>query len=155
MSGEESVQFVDTNVLIYAYDRSAGEKHARAQALVADLWRVRRGCLSVQVLQEFYVVGARKLIEIEPADLHVILADLALWQVHAPVASDVLGAVDLHERYQVSFWDAMILQKRGTAWLCGSLVGGPQCRAGIPGGARVQPVYHRSTSAPMISLTPP
>ncbi len=110
MSGEDSVQFVDTNVLIYAYDRSAGEKHARAQALVVDLWRVRRGCLSVQVLQEFYVVGARKLVEIEPADLRVILADLALWQVHAPTATDVLGAVDLHERYQVSFWDAMILQ---------------------------------------------
>jgi len=110
MSAEDSVQFVDTNVLIYAYDQSAGERHSRAQALVADLWRARRGCLSVQVLQEFYVVGARKLIEIEPADLRVILADLALWRVHTPTAADVLGAVDLHERYQVSFWDAMILQ---------------------------------------------
>ena len=110
MSGEESMQFVDTNVLIYAYDQSAGERHARARALVADLWRMRRGCLSVRVLQEFYVVGARKLIEIEGADLRVILADLALWQVHAPTAADALGAVGLSERYQVSFWDAMILQ---------------------------------------------
>jgi predicted nucleic acid-binding protein len=64
----------------------------------------------VQVLQEFYVVGARKLIQIAPADLRVILSDLALWQLHTPNASDVLAAVDLRARYQISFWDAMVLQ---------------------------------------------
>jgi predicted nucleic acid-binding protein len=110
MSAEASRQFVDTNILIYAYDRSAGDRHNRARALVAELWRAQRGCLSVQVLQEFYVVGARKLIEIAPSDLRVILADLARWQLHAPAAADVLAAADLHDRYQVSFWDAMILQ---------------------------------------------
>lgn len=110
MSAELSLEFVDTNVLIYAYDRSAGERHTRAKALVSELWRSRRGCLSVQVLQEFYVVGARRLIEAAPVDLRVILGDLALWHVHAPAAADVLSAVDLHERYQISFWDAMILQ---------------------------------------------
>lgn len=110
MSAEPSLEFVDTNVLIYAYDRSAGERHTRAKALVSELWRSRRGCLSVQVLQEFYVTGARALIDAAPGDLRVILNDLALWHVHTPVAADVLSAVDLHERYQVSFWDAMILQ---------------------------------------------
>lgn len=110
MSAESFLEFVDTNVLIYAYDRSAGERHARAKALVTELWRSRRGCLSVQVLQEFYVVGARKLIEVAPVDLRVILTDLALWHMHAPIAADVLSAADLHERYQISFWDAMILQ---------------------------------------------
>lgn len=110
MNAEPPLQFVDTNILICAYDRSAGDRHTRARALVADLWRVRRGCLSVQVLQEFYVVGTRKLIEIAPGDLRMLLADLALWQVHAPTAADVLAAADLHERYQVSFWDALILQ---------------------------------------------
>ena len=110
MSAEQMLAFVDTNILIYAYDESAGARHTRAQALVAELWRSRRGCLSVQVLQEFYVVGARKLIQIPPADLRVILNDIALWQIHTPTAPDVLAAVDLHERYQISFWDAMILQ---------------------------------------------
>ena len=110
MSAEQMLEFVDTNILIYAYDESAGARHTRAQALVAELWRSRRGCLSVQVLQEFYVAGARKLIQIPPADLRVILNDIALWQIHTPTAPDVLAAVDLHERYQISFWDAMILQ---------------------------------------------
>lgn len=110
MSAEQILEFVDTNILIYAYDDSAGMRHARAQALVAGLWRSRRGCLSVQVLQEFYVVGARKLIQIPPADLRVLLSDLALWRLHTPTGADVLAAADLHERYQISFWDAMILQ---------------------------------------------
>ena len=110
MSAEQMLEFVDTNILIYAYVESAGVRHARAQALVAELWRSRRGCLSVQVLQEFYVVGTRKLIEIAPRDLRMMLTDLARWQVHTPTAADVLAAADLHDRYQISFWDAMILQ---------------------------------------------
>ena len=110
MSAEPPLEFVDTNVLIYAYDRSAGDRHKRAKVLVAELWKSRRGCLSVQVLQEFYVVGVRKLTQTAASDLRLILNDLALWRVHAPDASDVLAAADLHQRYQVSFWDAMVLQ---------------------------------------------
>jgi predicted nucleic acid-binding protein len=106
----ELLEFVDTNIFVYAYDRSAGLKHQRASKLVAELWQSQRGCLSVQVLQEFYAVAARKLITIAPADLRLILSDLALWRIHAPNAVDVLAAVDLHQRYQVSYWDAMILQ---------------------------------------------
>jgi predicted nucleic acid-binding protein len=42
-----------------------------------------------------------------------LAADLATWQVHAPQAEDVLGAIDLQGRYQTSFWGAMILQSAG------------------------------------------
>ena len=110
MSVEPPLEFVDTNVLIYAYDRTAGDRHMRAKILVAELWKSRRGCLSVQVLQEFYVVGVRKLTQTASSELRLILNDFALWRVHAPDTSDVLAAADLHQRYQVSFWDAMVLQ---------------------------------------------
>ena len=43
--------FVDTNVLVYAYDRAAGAKHDQVRRLVEELWREGRGLLSVQVLQ--------------------------------------------------------------------------------------------------------
>jgi predicted nucleic acid-binding protein len=76
---------------------------------VSELWQSGRGCLSVQVLQEFYVVVTRKLTPVPFAELRLILSDLALWRIHAPVAADVLAAADLQQRYQVSFWDAMIL----------------------------------------------
>ena len=48
---ELDLQFVDTNILIYAHDRSAGYKHTRARDLVRALWQSGNGCLSVQVLQ--------------------------------------------------------------------------------------------------------
>jgi predicted nucleic acid-binding protein len=109
MSG--SRQFVDTNVLVYAHDVTAGEKHKDARALIEDLWRTREGCVSVQVLQEFFVTTTRKIPK--PLDTSVavrIINDLARWHVHAPITSDVLAAIDIHDRTGASFWDAMILR---------------------------------------------
>jgi predicted nucleic acid-binding protein len=109
MSGNR--QFVDTNILVYAHDVTAGDKHSRARDLVEELWQTRQGCLSVQVLQEFFVTTTRKI----PKPLHAeaaarIIDDLAHWHLHAPAAADVLAATDIHQRTGASFWDAMILR---------------------------------------------
>jgi predicted nucleic acid-binding protein len=56
-----SRRFVDTNILVYAHDTSAGDKHERARALLEQLWETRDGCLSVQILQEFFVNVTRKI----------------------------------------------------------------------------------------------
>ena len=106
-----SRQFVDTNVLVYAHDVTAGDKHDRARALVEELWRSREGCLSVQVLQEFFVTTTRKI----PKPLDIVAAariinNLTRWHVHAPIADDVLDAIGIHQRTGASFWDAMILR---------------------------------------------
>jgi predicted nucleic acid-binding protein len=109
MSGNR--QFVDTNVLVYAHDVTAGDKHSRARALVEELWKAREGCLSVQVMQEFFVTTTRKI----PKPLNAlaatgIIGDLAYWHVHAPAANDVLAAIEIRQRTGASFWDAMILR---------------------------------------------
>jgi predicted nucleic acid-binding protein len=52
--------FVDTNVLVYAHDRSEKVKQPIARALLEELWATRTGALSTQVLQEFYAVATRK-----------------------------------------------------------------------------------------------
>lgn len=49
--------FVDTNILMYAHDASAGLKHERAKALLEELWRARSGVLSTQILQELCRAG--------------------------------------------------------------------------------------------------
>jgi predicted nucleic acid-binding protein len=103
-------QFVDTNVLVYAYDASAGEKHRQAQALLVALWESRDGCLSTQVLAEFYVTVTRKIARpLSSEDAAQIVADLTTWRVHAPSPEDVLQAITLHQRAGVAFWDALIL----------------------------------------------
>jgi predicted nucleic acid-binding protein len=110
MSEPRSLQFVDTNILIYAHDTSAGQKHNRAKDLLRDLWQSEAGCLSVQVLQEFYVTVTRKVrkpLSVEAAAQ--IITDLSSWEVHCSQVQDVLQAIRLQVRYQVSFWDAMIL----------------------------------------------
>lgn len=110
MSESSDLQFVDTNVLIYAHDVSAGGKHIRARDLVRELWDSGGGCLSVQVLQEFYVNVTQKVAQpLAPDRAARIIADLATWQIHRPGAQDVLDAIDLHRRHSISFWDAMIV----------------------------------------------
>ena len=111
MSGEGTgLQFVDTNVLVYAHDKSAGQKHTRAKVLVEELWHSGTGCLSVQVLQEFYIAVTRKVRQPLSSDAALQIVEcLSSWRVHAPAAEDVLEAIKVHQRYGLSFWDAMIV----------------------------------------------
>jgi len=111
MRAERVLQFVDSNVLIYAYDVTAGVKHEQAKALVAGLWESRYGCLSIQVLQEFYVTVTRKVARPLAGDVAAeVVADLAAWRIHAPSVEDVGRAIAIHRRYAISFWDAMIIR---------------------------------------------
>ncbi len=127
MPAEGGAAFVDTNVLLYAYDRSAGSRHRRSAQLVGDLGTARRGVLSVQVLQEFYVNATRK--NAEPLD-HDTAMDrvraLGRWPTHLPRCHDVPAAAGLSQSAQLSFWDAMNRPQRGRHGLHHPLVGGPQ-----------------------------
>jgi predicted nucleic acid-binding protein len=110
MSAERPREFVDTNVLVYAYDRSAGKKHERARSLLADLWSAQNGCLSVQVLQEFYVTITRKVPRpLDPDMARQQVEYLGYWLMHAPTAADVVEAIRLHQAQHLSFWDAMVV----------------------------------------------
>jgi len=105
------LQFIDTNILVYAFDRSAGKKHALAARLVEQCWEDENGCLSIQVLQEFYVTITRKILKpLEYQAARQIVSDLANWRIHTPDTSDLLKAIDMQNTYQLSFWDAMVLQ---------------------------------------------
>jgi len=110
MSAEGAHEFVDANVLVYAYDASAGKKKAAAEQLLAQLWETGTGCLSVQVLQEFFVTVIGKVakpLSIEEAADRV--REFGAWKVFAPGADDVLRAIALQKETKLSFWDAMIV----------------------------------------------
>ena len=111
MNVEVSREFVDTNVLVYAFDTSASEKNMVADHLIRTLWETRQGRLSVQVLQEFYVTVTSKLARsLSPHVAAELVADFSAWPIHAPTAEDVGAAIRIHQAYQLSFWDAMVLQ---------------------------------------------
>jgi predicted nucleic acid-binding protein len=91
------------------------------KALLRSLWLSRQGALSIQVLQEFYITVTRKVASPYSArEAANIVEELSTWSVHAPAVSDILAAIELQIRYQLSFWDAMILQS-ATVLSCGVL----------------------------------
>lgn len=103
--------FLDTNIIIYAYDLSAGRKREVARKIMADLWDSGRGLLSTQVLQEFFVSATRKISK--PLDLKVakdIVSDLLRWDLIVNNGESILEAIEIHSRHNYSFWDSMIIQ---------------------------------------------
>lgn len=103
--------FVDTNILMYAHDAAGGVKHERAKALVEELWRDQSGVVSTQILQEL-VVNLRRKSE-KPLGAKAtrdIVADYLSWQVVVNGGDSILAALELEERYQISFWDALVIQ---------------------------------------------
>ncbi len=103
--------FVDTNVLVYAHDASEREKQPVAQELLEQLWKDRRGTLSTQVLQEFYVVATRKFSPpMARSTARQIVGLYAAWPLIQVDLALILTASNLEEQQQLSFWDALIVE---------------------------------------------
>ena len=101
--------FFDTNVLIYADDKSAPAKQKRALQLVAEHRRAGTGVVSMQVLQEYFVTVTRKLgVDVRVARRKVEL--LAEFDVATPDVADIVAAIDLLRLHGFSFWDSLILR---------------------------------------------
>jgi len=102
--------FVDTNVLVYAYDVESGAKHERAASALRSLWAEGAGAISTQVLQEFYVTVTRKIpVPLTAVQAREVVGTYAAWPTHRPDPTDILVASELEGDHQLSFWDALIL----------------------------------------------
>lgn len=103
--------FVDTNILMYAHDAAAGVKHARAAVLLERLWRDRSGVISTQVLQELAVNLRRKVAKpLDSRTVRDIVSDYLTWHVVVNGGDAVLEGIEIEARYNVSFWDALIVR---------------------------------------------
>ena len=108
MSGERV--FLDTNVIVYAYDQDAGRKREIARDLLIGLWNDGGGVLSSQILQEFYVTVTRKIGRPLAADEATeIVEDFLSWDVIANDGEAVLQAIKIQIKEKVSFWDALVV----------------------------------------------
>jgi len=100
--------FIDTNVLVYAFDSSEPTKQQTAIHALAKTGD--RSVLSTQVLSEFYVVTTRKLAE--PLAPHIaadVIAQLSRLPVVDTDTSLVRSAIDISVHSQVSYWDGLIV----------------------------------------------
>lgn len=102
--------FLDTNILVYAFDNSAGVKHSKALSIMRNLWDLNLGVVSTQVLQEFYVNVTRKLSPpLDPEIAINTIKDLLTWKPVVINGALILEAIELHSRHKYSFWDSLII----------------------------------------------
>ncbi len=103
--------FIDTNILVYSFDKRFPEKQCRAQALIAQALEKRNGTISWQVVQEFMNV-ARHKFEV-PLSLEELAAYLdqvltPLCRIHsAPGIYRQALALQLDTQYR--FYDCLIV----------------------------------------------
>jgi predicted nucleic acid-binding protein len=108
--------FVDTNILMYAHDRSAGLKHDRARQVIERLWISGQGVLSTQVLQELCINLRRKIARPLPVEeARRLIQDYLSWEIVVNTPASVLQALEIEVRYKTSFWDALVLQAAESA----------------------------------------
>ncbi|MEW6747790.1 MAG: PIN domain-containing protein [Planctomycetota bacterium] len=103
--------FLDTNVVVYLFDRDAEEKRRRAREILEREGSLGRLAISTQVLQEFYVAVTRKLAEpLDPAAAYEAVQDLMALPMIQVDPTLILGAITRSRSDALSFRDSLIIQ---------------------------------------------
>jgi predicted nucleic acid-binding protein len=101
---------VDTNLLVYAYDRSEPGKQAKAVELLDELVKNGTGILSSQVLSEFHAVVTRKLAApLTPREAYTSISNyIRSWNIVDLTSLVVLEAARGVRDHRLSYWDSLI-----------------------------------------------
>lgn len=107
--------FIDTNILVYALDKNAGQKHEIAKTLLEPFFlsTKEQPVISAQVLHEF----SNRLYRWEFSDdqVETLTEPMTYWNVVANDLSLFRYGLTLKKRYMTSFWDSLILAAAITA----------------------------------------
>ena len=110
MAGEGDLSFVDTNVLVYAFDKGSSPKKRIAQRLMNELMEEDRLRVSTQVLQELFVTLTRKVSQpCSSEEALALLEDLTAWPLMVVDYPAIRSAVRLGDQSKLSFWDALVV----------------------------------------------
>jgi predicted nucleic acid-binding protein len=129
------MDFIDTNVIVYANDRRDPRKQDIALNVISTAMRQRSGVISVQVLQEYANTALAKLRQ-QSATVLRQLALLESLSIVSPDAKMVRRSAELQALFQISFWDASILAAAETAG-CRRVLSEDLTDGGINGSLRV------------------
>ena len=110
ISGERAPGFVDTNVLVYAFDKSSSPKKQVAQRLMLELMDQDRLRVSTQVLQELFVTLTRRVSQCcSTEEALAVLEDLTAWPLMTVDYAAIRAAGGLAHQAKLSFWDALVV----------------------------------------------
>lgn len=117
----ENSYFLDTNVLVYANDRTETAKQPAAIQLITDGIRSGRAVISSQVLGEFWVTVTQKIqVPLDRRTAEREVEHLRAMRIVSVEYDTVRTAIRLQERHRVSYWDALILAAASLAG-CGDV----------------------------------
>jgi predicted nucleic acid-binding protein len=103
-----ALEFLDSNILVYAHSRDSVKKRPVARDLIGRTLRDLTIALSTQVLAEFYAVAVRKL-SMSGEQAETVLTDFSTVPLHQPAYADLIRASQLHRRYKIPWWDALMV----------------------------------------------
>ncbi len=103
--------FLDTNVFVYSFDRSAPGKARRAAKLIRQAVATRKGIVSYQVAQEFFNVALRRFAQpmtVAEAEQYLATVFRPLMVVHSSQAL-YAEALRLTDKYHLSWYDSLVV----------------------------------------------
>lgn len=102
--------FVDTNVLLYAFDDKDPGKRDMARRWLSHCWSGRCGRLSTQVLNEFYWNARKKFpTALSAGDARAEVRRYQLWQPWVVDHATVESAWAVESRWGLNYWDALMV----------------------------------------------
>jgi predicted nucleic acid-binding protein len=111
MTEDKDLKLLDSNILVYAYDRSEAKKHGSAKELVKECWLQNDAVLSVQNLVEFYSIITRKVempLAVDKAK-QIVLDCIEGFEILKYDEKTVVEAINSQAIYGIPFWDALIV----------------------------------------------
>ncbi len=104
------LSFVDTNVLVYAFQKSPSAKQQVARRLLAELMEEGRLRVSTQVLQELFVtLTLKEALRCSNEEALAVLEELTEWPLLLVDYSVIRAGAELAGQVKISFWDALIV----------------------------------------------
>lgn len=104
----DGLVFLDTNVLIYAAQRSDKVKQKKAQEIIKELTSKKQSVISTQVVSEFIAVAKRKL-ECSDSSLRRLISQFTAFNVTPVDFPDTSRALEVSILNKISYWDALIV----------------------------------------------
>ena len=104
------MQFIDTDILLYAISQDPAEQHKAKRA--NDILTGRDLALSVQVLQEFYVQATRasRPDPITHQQAVRLIESFRRFPVQDITTAILIAALDTRQRFRLSYWDSAIIE---------------------------------------------
>lgn len=100
---------IDTNILVYAFDKNDEQKMQKASSFIKKLKQDDFPLISVQCLEEFFNVATKKMGFSKKIALEITEQLSKMFPVYEITKNSVLQAIKLSEETGFSYWDSLIL----------------------------------------------